>query len=229
MTEVVFRGQIVTDGGMICLACKHHVEMHYMAPTGKIRCLYVENGASTSGVLDLPYSKHCPCSDYKIAKETKSCTQHNNLLQHLTQEIPNAQKVMPGPIGPSASVVAAPEKSASSDIGEDADLERKILHDQWRTLRSTPKRLRVFDLNTPFFWVTIFWYGRRYGKPTAEALLWPSAHSGAKLRFGLWWFNFWKWEPVPMEDKGEETISKDQTKARSEDERGRRSIPSFFK
>lgn len=53
-------------------------------------------------------------------------------------------------------------------------------------------RLRVFDLNTPWFWLTIF-YQRLYGKPWMEVLLWEP-HT-----FRSWWVHFWLWETIPDE------------------------------
>ena len=55
------------------------------------------------------------------------------------------------------------------------------------------KRFRVFDLNTPWFWLTIF-FQRRYGKPWLEVLLWKP-HTWKK-----WWVYAWKWEAVPDEN-----------------------------
>lgn len=54
------------------------------------------------------------------------------------------------------------------------------------------KRLRIFDLNTPWFWVTVF-FQRLYGKPWFELSLWKP-HT-----FKRWWIYAWKWEPLPDE------------------------------
>lgn len=58
------------------------------------------------------------------------------------------------------------------------------------------KRLRVLDINTPWFWLTIFYYGQRYGKPSFELLAWDP-HTWQKF-----WFHAWKWEDISV-DRGE--------------------------
>lgn len=54
-------------------------------------------------------------------------------------------------------------------------------------------RLRVFDLNTPWFWLTCFFKPQHYGKPYLELSLWKP-HQWQK-----WWLNIWKWEEIPTE------------------------------
>ena len=51
-------------------------------------------------------------------------------------------------------------------------------------------RLRIFDLNTPWFWLVIF-FQRAYSKPWIEALLYQPAG------WTKFWFNFWQWEKQP--------------------------------
>jgi hypothetical protein len=53
-----------------------------------------------------------------------------------------------------------------------------------------PQRLRVFDWNTPWFWLTVF-YQQAYGKPYLEIALWKP---NTWKRF---WLNVWQWEEVP--------------------------------
>jgi len=53
-------------------------------------------------------------------------------------------------------------------------------------------RLRMFDWNTPWFWLTIF-YQRAYGKPAFELSIWPPN------RWKKWWLNVWQWEKRPSE------------------------------
>jgi hypothetical protein len=55
------------------------------------------------------------------------------------------------------------------------------------------KRLRVFDLHTPWFWLTWLYYGRRYGKCTWEISYWPPS------KHFRWSLYIWQWEPVPDE------------------------------
>jgi hypothetical protein len=48
-------------------------------------------------------------------------------------------------------------------------------------------RLRVLDINTPWFWLTVFWQ-RLYGKPWLEMSIWsPNTHRS-------WWFYAFQWE-----------------------------------
>lgn len=54
-------------------------------------------------------------------------------------------------------------------------------------------RLRIFDLNTPFFWLTIFYNPKHYGKPTVEAAIWEPH------KFQKWWIHVWMWEKLPDE------------------------------
>jgi hypothetical protein len=53
-------------------------------------------------------------------------------------------------------------------------------------------RLRIFDLNTPLFWLTVF-FQRAYGKPWVEVSLW-NPH-----QFKKWWVYVWQWEQRPDE------------------------------
>jgi len=48
-------------------------------------------------------------------------------------------------------------------------------------------RLRILDVNTPWFWLTLF-YQKSYGKPFLEASAW-SPHSWKR-----WWLHVWQWE-----------------------------------
>ena len=52
-------------------------------------------------------------------------------------------------------------------------------------------RLRIFDLNTPWFWLTMFYNPNPYGKPWLETSLWKP---NSWKRF---WVNVWQWEPMP--------------------------------
>lgn len=49
-------------------------------------------------------------------------------------------------------------------------------------------RLRVLDVNTPWFWLTVF-HRRAYGRPRLEISVW------SPNRWRKWWFNFWQREP----------------------------------
>lgn len=68
------------------------------------------------------------------------------------------------------------------------------------------QRLRVFDLNTPWFWLTIFYYPEHYGSPFFEIQLWEP-HRQTK-----WWVYYWIWEPVPDETQGYSVIAKEEEK-----------------
>jgi hypothetical protein len=53
-------------------------------------------------------------------------------------------------------------------------------------------RLRILDLNTPWFWLTVF-FQKRYGKPWIEIAIWtPNTWKN-------FWLNVWQWEGTPME------------------------------
>lgn len=54
-----------------------------------------------------------------------------------------------------------------------------------------PLRLRVLDLNTPWFWFTIFYEPCAYGESWLRIELWKP-HTWRKF-----WIHFWKWEPIP--------------------------------
>lgn len=57
-------------------------------------------------------------------------------------------------------------------------------------------RLRIIDLNTPWFWFTFF-YQQKYGEPYLTASFWKP-HTWKRF-----WLHIWKWEnvavPMPME------------------------------
>lgn len=50
----------------ICPGCGHPMSLHVNDVTGRARCFAVERGVSSSGVLGLPYERHCPCADFKV-------------------------------------------------------------------------------------------------------------------------------------------------------------------
>lgn len=54
-----------------------------------------------------------------------------------------------------------------------------------------PKRLRVLDINTPWFWLTIFYEPLNYGDSWLKIELWELN------KWKKWWFHFWKWEDIP--------------------------------
>ena len=59
------------------------------------------------------------------------------------------------------------------------------------------KRFRLFDLNTPLFWVVIF-FRRQYGKPWLEALVYPSQYP-LRPRWRRWWLHGLDWEAEPTQ------------------------------
>lgn len=61
------------------------------------------------------------------------------------------------------------------------------------------RRLRVFDLASPWFWLVIF-YRRQYGAPRVEAQLYgpPGWCRG--------WFHGWQWELEPDRTIGAEAV-----------------------
>ena len=63
-------------------------------------------------------------------------------------------------------------------------------------------RLRVFDLNTPWFWIVWFWYGSRGHDARMEITVYRGQ---SWQRF---WFNCWKREEYQgLEDFGEYAVS----------------------
>ena len=62
-------------------------------------------------------------------------------------------------------------------------------------------RLRIFDLNTPWFWLVIF-HQRTYGKPWLEISLWRP-HSWQK-----WWVYFWEREKLP-DERGQYAVTRE--------------------
>jgi len=68
-------------------------------------------------------------------------------------------------------------------------------------------RLRILDLNTPWFWLTAFYVPKAYGKPWLEVGLWKPH------RWKRFWFHAWQWEKIPEETGGygpeEQTVAHD--------------------
>lgn len=54
------------------------------------------------------------------------------------------------------------------------------------------KRLRVFDLCCPLFWIVIFYRQRPYGEPSLALNVFDE-----RGKRGHWWFHVWQWEPIP--------------------------------
>lgn len=54
------------------------------------------------------------------------------------------------------------------------------------------RRLRVFDLATPWFWFVIFYFGKRYGNTWAEVNLFDGVGWGRRF-----WYHVWQWEDEP--------------------------------
>jgi len=57
-------------------------------------------------------------------------------------------------------------------------------------------RLRILDLNTPWFWLTLFFNRPSYGKPKLELSLW------GPHKWRNWWLHVWKWEQIGYERGG---------------------------
>jgi hypothetical protein len=64
-------------------------------------------------------------------------------------------------------------------------------------------RLRIFDLNTPWFWL-IFFFQRNYSKPWLELSLW-TPHT-----FQKWWIHVWQWEKIP-DERGAYAVEKTES------------------
>ena len=63
-------------------------------------------------------------------------------------------------------------------------------------------RLRIFDLNTPWFWLTII-FQRKYGEPWFALSLWkPNT-------WQKWWIHVWQWEKQP-DMRGQEVVHEQQ-------------------
>ena len=69
-------------------------------------------------------------------------------------------------------------------------------------------RLRILDLNTPWFWATIFYYRQHYGKPIIEAAIWEP-HKWQK-----WWLHIWQHEKIPVETPMESNPRENPVSAR---------------
>jgi len=57
------------------------------------------------------------------------------------------------------------------------------------------RRLRIFDWNTPWFWLTFFYKPRASGDPILQLALWRP------YSWQRWWSHCWKWE-TPIEEQG---------------------------
>jgi len=68
-------------------------------------------------------------------------------------------------------------------------------------------RLRIVDINTPWFWLVAF-AQREYGEPRFRLAIY------APNRWKRWWFHCWKREAVP-EETGEAVMSATQEKSAS--------------
>jgi len=66
------------------------------------------------------------------------------------------------------------------------------------------KRLRIFDWNTPWFWLIIFYYSQTYGEPWFTISLWYP-HQWQK-----WWIHIWIWESIPDKNQGYSVIEKEK-------------------
>lgn len=48
----------------VCVGCEHPIAKHFESVDGKVRCLVVEHGTSTRGVIGIPYTNDCDCVDF---------------------------------------------------------------------------------------------------------------------------------------------------------------------
>ena len=58
-------------------------------------------------------------------------------------------------------------------------------------LKKHNPRLRVFDWNSRWFWLTVFYEPQHYGKPYLTISLWKP-HGFSR------WVNLWQWEETPL-------------------------------
>ncbi len=49
----------------VCIGCDHGLNHHFQDVTGVVRCLVVDSGTSSSGVIGIAYSHQCDCADYQ--------------------------------------------------------------------------------------------------------------------------------------------------------------------
>jgi hypothetical protein len=56
------------SGHKFCPGCDHPIARHYNDVRGVARCLVVERGTSTRGVIGLPYERSCECANGKLPK-----------------------------------------------------------------------------------------------------------------------------------------------------------------
>lgn len=52
----------------VCPHCDHPIGQHFESVDGKVRCLHSTQGASSSGVIGLPWKDDCDCVDYVSPK-----------------------------------------------------------------------------------------------------------------------------------------------------------------
>lgn len=47
-----------------CTTCEHKLGDHFKAVDGTVRCLHVESGLSSRGILGEPFTTRCDCVNY---------------------------------------------------------------------------------------------------------------------------------------------------------------------
>jgi hypothetical protein len=52
------------SGDLLCRECGHSLDQHFKNVRGDIRCLHVESGVSGGGVLNIPWTQKCDCTNY---------------------------------------------------------------------------------------------------------------------------------------------------------------------
>ena len=61
-----------TERQKFCRACEHPVSRHYKDVEHVVRCLVVERGTSSRGIIGLPYEKYCPCRNRRMPPKPKA-------------------------------------------------------------------------------------------------------------------------------------------------------------
>ena len=54
-----------------CEGCGHALSWHFRDVTGVVRCTVVHSGVSDRGVIGLPWSQRCGCTNYSLPKQPR--------------------------------------------------------------------------------------------------------------------------------------------------------------
>lgn len=106
-----------------CPGCGHSTALHFYDITGVARCLFVHTGHSTSGVMGLPYTVSCDCTnghsethDRKVAEEKRKREEQEQRMQEMVESVRRTreEKEAIREIVSEDAAVRAPEEPESS-------------------------------------------------------------------------------------------------------------------